>query len=157
MKIFRNKTKGIVTTAYRKSMDTPKRAIILRKMFNENQLSIGTETEELFVKRYKHLVVSDKYCPKLLECNNLYNCCICENLSKFIQLTDEEKINGAKELHDLYLDGLLDQILDIKMKLEFLKTKEELQKELAELEDKYEKSNIKFDLEIEEFKNKSGK
>lgn len=155
MKIFRNKTRGIVTKEYRAAMNTPKRAIILKKMYDESKdfnFNVA-ETEEQFVKRYKHLVVFDKYCPKLLECNNLKNCCICENLSKFIKLTPEEKIDGAKKLHDLYLDSLLDQIRDLRMKIEFFKTNEELQKELTELEDKYEKSNIKFDLEVEEYKN----
>jgi len=133
MKIFRNEKTGETSAEYRKAMNTPKRANILKKMYSEKLVGVE-QTEEQFLKMFKNKILADKYCPKLLDCCNIYMCCVCENCEKFIQTTNEMRQMMEMKQRKKQIHRLEEKIMQINTDIYLWKPKEELEKEMNKLE-----------------------
>ncbi len=142
MIIYRNKKEGITTKAYRELMNTPKKARLVRDAFNSSVNIFNTGlSEKQFAAMYRNRIVIDPACPKIMECRDTTNCCICENLSHFIQMTDAEKFEAQLDLKNGLKEIVIEQIVDKESEIATWKSKEELQKELDILNERYKQLN----------------
>src|SRR3972149_1812452 len=125
MKIYRNKTKGIITKEYRDAMNTPKRMRLIKDKYNKSTFIFETDiTEKQFIRMLKNKVIVDTECPNIMECADTTNCCVCENLSKFIQMTDTEKFILKMNVKRNIKEETISQISDKEEEIENWKSKE---------------------------------